>query len=286
MRRMATGWVVLVLLAAAAWGQKKVQVKLSHPARMAQAVAGRRLLLGVATGPCSKDWFAMVEPDLLGAGFLFEPERGVDVRKAAEMAPKLGSAALLSFEVTRCETRRREPLLGSGLPAPHISRIEGRFEGRLRILDAETGQELQSLGFKAEASKENTSETGNPEYPDADEVLKLTVAKGVGAVRPVYRPWTEMREVPLHDAKECGMKETFELVKAGRYGEALGKARAELEACPAKQAPAAWYNLGLVTWLQPDAQGAVKAWEEAARLSAKAVPAELLAEVKREVVQP
>jgi len=82
------------------------------------------------------------------------------------------------------------------------------------------------------------------------------------------------------------MKETFELVKGGRYGEALGKARAELEACPAKQAAAAWYNLGLVTWLQPDAMGASKAWAEAARLNAKVVPAELAAEVKGEIVEP
>lgn len=285
---MANGVRVFVmagLLAAVggeAWGQKKVMVKLTHPAKLGAALAGKRVLGGQATGECAKEWAELVLEDMKRSGVLVETGLGVEAARAAESEKKLGAAVVLDFQVARCEARRREAMLGSGLPAPHISRVEGKFEARVIVRAAGSGKELETAVVKAEAAKENSSETGVPEYPDQEEVKKMALLKGALASKPLHLPWTEMRELGFYDAKECGMKAAYELLKSGDAVAARKQAQAEIEGCTGKSAAQAWYNLGVLAWAVREYEAAGKAWDEARKGNGKAVPAELYAECRRD----
>ncbi len=276
----------MFLAATQAAAQNKVAIKFIHPASFGPLFHGKRIVIGPVTGDCSKELLALVTPDIAAHGLplvssveldaaaaeahlqLASP---LDPAAAAQLEKLLGPSLMLTGEILQCEARRREPMLGAGLPAPHISRVEGRFQARLRVIDLENGRELGVQTLRAEAQKENMSQTDVPEYPAQSDVREMVLAKALAQAQHLYLAWTEVREPPFFDGKECSLKQAFDLVKSGDYDGALSLLRENTSGCKSgpKTAAGAWYDLGVVLTIKQDYDNALAAFAEAQKLNSK-----------------
>jgi hypothetical protein len=269
-RRLALGLALLAAVSPAG-AQKKLTVKLTHPAAFGHVLAGKRVIVGPVTGDCSKEFADLLAADLAGHGVLAAESDGLP-------------SVRLTADISRCDARRREPLVGSGLPAPHISRVEGRFQSEVRAVDPAGGKELAACTLRAEAQKENRSEGGVPEYPAQSDVKEMTLAKAVAEARRLYLPWTEVRDLPFMDDEECSLKEAFALVNAGDYAGALRVSRTSAGTCQAspKIAAGAWYNFGVVLMLQRNYDDALSAFGEAQKRNSRKFVAEIIGACRKD----
>lgn len=251
---MAAGALVLIA-GPAAFGEKRVTVKLERSPELAVALAGKAVGAVTSSGECGEELAGLVKQDLVS--------RGIRMAMPGEAAGPVVSFAL---EITRCEAQPREPLRGAGLPAMNISRTEGHVAATVRLVDA-GGKELAKAAIHGDAQKENQSQTGQPEYPAPAEVKDMALRRAVGDARRLYLPWMESREIPLMDNKECNLRAAYDAVKRGDNTAALGLARAGVEECAgsAKAGGEARYNLGVALMLARDYAGALTALEGSGR---------------------
>jgi hypothetical protein len=213
------------------FADKLVTINIYHPPKLAAALNGRRAIVGTLAGRCSAEFAALLERDLgaynlapVGAAERDGALERAGLSGATDPAQPAAAAALVralgpliafTAQIDRCDVRQREPLLGPGMPAIHISRSEGHFDATLRAIDLESGRELGAATLRAVAQKENQSQTGNPEYPGNLEVQSLTLLQALGQARQLYAPWKESRDVPFVDDKSCGLQQAYGLLKSG-----------------------------------------------------------------------
>lgn len=282
-----------------AGAQSKVTVRLTHPAEFRHVLAGKRVVIGPFSGDCSREFLDLLRPDLVDHGVFVVPQAEVDALlaahhlqigspidpgTAAQLAKLLDPAVMLTAEISRCDARRREAMRGVGLPAPYISRVEGHFVAQVHVIDLATGKELATHTLRAEAHKENQSGTNVPEYPQQSEVKEMTLAKALAETQHLYLPWSEARELPFMDNKECNLRAAFELLKAGDYDGALRLSRENASACKggSKIAAGAWYNLGVTLMIKRKYEDALAAFDQAQKLNRKGFVAEIAADCQKD----
>lgn len=265
-----------LLLACNAGAEKKVVFKIAHPASLSGALGGRPVAPGELKGDCAKEFGALVFQDMRA--------HGITVAGGADANAAQPSPIVVSIDVSRCEGRPLQAVLGEGLPAVHISRTEGWFAAQLRAVDSATGQELASVAVRGHAQKENQSQTSEPEWPAPADLKALAMRQGVAEAQRLYTTWTENREVPFMDGKECHLKQEFDLAKGGDYEALVKLSRANAESCGAgsKAATDAWYNLGVACLVAHHYDAAVQAFEKAVDLNGAKLVAGLLDESRRE----
>ena len=120
-------------------------------------------------------------------------------------------------------------MIGSGLPAMHISRTEGHFQAALRVVDLATGDEVAILTLRADPGKQNESQTGSPEYPAASDLVDIATRQAIEQTRHLYTRWNENQELVFMDDKECNLRQSWDLLKAGDYSGLLLAARTNEE---------------------------------------------------------
>jgi tetratricopeptide (TPR) repeat protein len=282
-----------------AGAQSKVTVRLTHPAGFGHVLAGKRVVIGPVSGDCAREFLDLLEPDLGNHGVFVVPRAELDAiladhhlqlgspmdpGTAAQLAKLLGPAVMLTAGISRCDARRREALRGVGLPAPHISRVEGHFLAQVHVIDLANGRELATHTLRAEAYKENQSHSTVPEYPQQSEVKEMTLAKALAEAQHLYLPWIESRELPFMDSRECNLKAAFELLKAGDYDGALRLSRENASSCKAgsKIAAGAWYNLGITLMLKRNYEDALSAFDQAQKLNSKGFVAGIIADCQKD----
>jgi len=287
-------------LAPLAHAEKKLTVKLTHPASAGHLLAGKRVVIGPVTGACSREFSQLLEPDLSAHG-MYVVSSGelntllarnhiqlgspVDPGSAVRLGTLLGPAAMLTVEISRCEMRPKPPGILPTVPATYTSRMEGTFQAQVHIIDLGDGRESGSQSMHAEAGKENQGPGSAPSYPGKDEVESLTLAQAISESEHLYLPWSEMREVSFMDDKECNLKQAFELMKAGDYDGALRVSRDNAHACAAaapKVAAGAWHNLGVALMVKRNYAEAVSAFEKARALNSKNYNAALIADCQND----
>ncbi len=244
-------------------------------------MAAARVILGPVVGDCSQKFSEMLVVDMAAHGVLVMSAQELATVSAQnkiqltsppgaatsqQLVKAIGPAALVSISVTRCEARPIPPFLSGGLPATHVSRTEGHFEAAVQFSDLANGQEIATQDIHADAHKDNESQTGVAESPGAQEVRELAVAKALQDAQHLYLPWIEHREIALADDKDCGLRQSFDLIKAGDYEGAARAARANAQACRSKSAPAAWYNLGVAEMLSSRYADALTAFDLSLKL--------------------
>lgn len=295
-------WLVVIaagLLAVAtpANAEKKWQGQVLHMAVLGQNFAGARVILGNIDGRCAREFGDLLRQDLLGHSVMLVSEKELTAAATAhhlqpavpasggapELAQVLGPTDVISVEISRCQALPREPIMGTGLPATHISRTEGHFLASLRVIDLASGSELAVLTLRADPGKQNEAQTGSPEYPASSELLDIATRQGIEQTRRLYSPWKENQELVYMDDKECNLRESWELLKAGDYSGLLRAARANAEGCRAapKVASAAWYDLAIANMLLQNYDGALAAFAKSKALHEMAQSADLAAECRR-----
>lgn len=262
-----------------AYAEKKLNVKIAHPAILGGALAGKVVKPGQLTGDCAREFGDLFFQDMRA--------HGVTVAGGAETIVGGTAAAppiLISIDVSRCEARPLPAILGEGLPAVHISRTEGWFQAQVHASDTATGQEIASVPVHGHSQKENQSQTGSPEWPAPSELKPLAMRQGLAEAQRIYTTWIENREIPFMDSKECHLKQAFELAKAGDYEALVKLSRSNAEECGSgtKTAMEAWYNLGVASFLVHKYDDAVAAFEKASGLNGGKLVAGPIEESRKE----
>jgi len=285
--------------APAAFAEKKLTVKLTHPASVGHLLAGKRVVIGPVTGACSAEVSQMLETDLASHG-LFVVSSGelnsvlsskhiqlgspVDPGTAVRLGKAFGPSALLAIEVSHCDVRTKTPIIAQTFPPTYVSRMEGSLQAQVHIIDLADGRELGSQSLHAEASKENQGQSVPPPYPGVDEVKRLVLARTLSESQHWYLPWTETREVAFMDDKDCNLKQAYEMMKSGDYDGALKVSRDNAKSCSAapKIVAGAWYNLGVALMVKRSYGEAVSAFEQARNINSKGVAPSLMADCQND----
>ena len=242
-----------------------------HPAILGEGLAGARVVLGEVTGRCSKEFSALLRQDLLAHNIQIEDSA------SREGSPEM----VISVDITKCEALPQEPMLGSGIPAPHIARTQGRFEATVHVRDATSGDDLVALPVTANPAKENSAQTTMPEYPAPSDVIEIARLQALGQTRHLYEAWSDNQEISFLDDKDCNLRQEFELFKSGSYKALLPAAKANAESCAsAKSAPAAWYDLGIAYMVVQNYNGALAAFEKTGKLHDSRMVTDAIAECR------
>ena len=161
-----------------------------------------------------------------------------------------------------------QPTLGSGLPATHISRTEGHFLATLHVADLATGTAVATVTLHADPARQNEAQTAVPEHPAPSEVEDIARRQAIDQTRRLYSQWKENQEFAYMDDKECNLRQSWDLLKAGNYSGLLRTARANAESCHAgpKAEAAAWYDLGIAHMLLQHYEGALTAFDRSQKL--------------------
>jgi hypothetical protein len=288
----------LLVAAGPATAEKKWQGQILHAPILGDNFAGAKVLLGSITGRCSREFGDLLRQDLLAHGVLVVSEKELAAIAAehhlevnlppsggsAEFSRALGPTDLISADISRCQALPREPMLGSGLPATHISRTEGHFLATFHVVDLGTGDEVATLTLRADPAKQNEAQTGEPEYPAPSELVDIATRQAIEQTRRLYSQWKENQELVFMDDKECNLRQSWDLLKAGDYSGLLRSARANAESCHAgpKAAASAWYDLGIADMLVQNYDGALTAFDKSRKLHEIRETADLVDQCRRD----
>ena len=272
----------LLVVATPATAEKRWQGQISHMPVLGESFAGAKVVLGAISGRCSREFGDLLRQDLIANGALVVTEKELTAADAEhhltlslplsgaspDLAHLLGLTDLISVDISRCQALPREPLMGSGLPASHISKTEGHFLASVRVVDLATGGELAVLTLHTDPTKQNESQTGSPEYPASSELVDIAIRQAIQQTRSLHAPWKEDQDLVFMDDKECNLRQSWDLLKAGDYSGLLRAARANAESCTAgpKAAAAAWYDLGIACMLLQNYDGALSAFDKSRKL--------------------
>jgi len=262
--------VGVFLAACHASAEKRIVVKITHFPVLGASLAGKRIVIGPLAGECSQELAEILKPDLAS--------HGLEAAGAETLA--------LSIQVERCQALPLPPILGSGLPAMHIARTEGHFQATLQVTDPAGRHELASITVRGDAQKENQSQTSTPEHPAPAEVKSIALHQAFAQAQRLYLPWTENREIPFMDGKECNVRDAIEPARSGDYAGLVKVAKAAADSCaPGSKASAqAWYNLGVASMLVRRYDDALAAFDQAKDLNSGKLVAGLADECRQESV--
>lgn len=250
--------LLLLIAACPGMGQKKVQVKMPHPAILGESLAGARVIFGQVTDRCSQEFSDLLRQDLRAHG----------IPLVAQAEPGVTAVVTISVDISECQALPSQPIIGSGLPAMHISRTEGHFLATLHVKDWWSGDELVTQTLRADPAKENESPSTQPEWPAPSDLIAAARLQALGQTRRLYEPWIDTEEVQFMDDKDCNLRAEFDLFKAADYKGLLQAARANSESCRAnpKTVAAAWYNLGIAYMVTQNYSGALAAFAKTGKL--------------------
>ncbi len=261
MRSRYRGSLLVLLLFIAAFpaiGEKKLQVKMPHPAILGEGMAGARVILGQVTGRCSEEFARLLRQDLVAHG----------IGLVAQAEPGVTAILVISVDISECQALPEQPIVGSGLPAAHISRTVGHFLATLHVKDWASGEELATQTLRADPSKQNESSSTQPEWPAPSDLIAIARLQALGQTRRLYEPWIETEEVSFMDDKDCNLRAEFDLFKAADYQGLLQAAVANAASCQAnpKTVAAAWYNLGIAYMVMQNYNRALAAFDKTGKL--------------------
>ena len=161
----------------------------------------------------------------------------VDQKSTARLGKMLGPAALVFVKVTRC-VAKEEPLYQdrrrkNSVYRTYISRTTFDFKASIRTVDLATGRTFRGIAIDETLKEENSSTSGQPEFPSRFDLQDAVIRKGVVQAHRMFFPWTETRQLYFFDDEPCGLKAAFQLLKAGDQDGALRQSLANIEGCVA-----------------------------------------------------
>lgn len=290
--------VALLAVALPAIAENKAPVKIYHPASLAEALVGKRILIGTVSGKCAEDFAKLLIQDLRRHGISVFDRAGVaavlaehDLRMdslmhadvAAELSSYIGPALMFSVDVSHCDARERGTTIDGGVPASYNSRAEGRFVATIHVVDLTKGRELAANTIHVDLQKDTESVNGVLEHRGPRDAQDLAIEHAAALAQRMYEPWTETWQVPFKDEKNCGLREAWDLVRSGDYESVVRVARTGVSACGEGDSTAsdAWYDLGVAYMLVQNYDDALSAFDKAQKLHGSRTVKETMAGCRR-----
>ena len=280
----------------------KVPVPLRHPPGLGLNV--KRIAFGQVSGECADQFVDLLTEGLVHSGIevidrqhlqaildehKFQVSMYLDSSTALQLGRILGPTAFIFVKAQRC-TSEQQPLRevqrgedGSSRYL-YISRTRAFVRGSVQTVDLTTGRVFSAQTLEATPVRDNRSYSGQPEFPPGVQMIDESLRSLAEQARRMYVPWTETKEVYFYNDGDCGLKQAYELLKAGSVDAALERSEANLAACRAqpkvKQSTLshALYNAGVMQMLALKYDQARKYLNEAAELKGGDIVNETIAE--------
>ncbi len=280
----------------------KVPVPLRHPPGLGLNV--KRIAFGQSSGECADQIVDLLTESLVRSGIdvidrqhlqaildehKFQVSMYLDSSTALQLGRILGPTAFIFVKAQRC-TSEQQPLRevqraedGSSRYL-YISRTRAFVRGSVQTVDLTTGRVFSAQMLEASPVRDNRSYSGQPEFPAGVQLIDDSLRALAEQARRMYVPWTETKEVYFYNDGDCGLKQAYELLKAGSVDAALARSEANLVACreqpKIKQSTLshALYNAGVMEMLARNYDSAKKHLNEAAELKGGDIVSETIAE--------
>ena len=280
----------------------KVPVPLRHPPGLGLNV--KRIAFGQSSGECADQIVDLLTESLVRSGIdvidrqhlqaildehKFQVSMYLDSSTALQLGRILGPTAFIFVKAQRC-TSEQQPLRevqraedGSSRYL-YISRTRAFVRGSVQTVDLTTGRIFSAQTLEASPVRDNRSYSGQPEFPAGVQLIDESLRVLAEQARRMYVPWTETKEVYFYNDGDCGLKQAYELLKAGSVDAALARSEANLVACreqpKVKQSTLshALYNAGVMEMLARNYDSAKKHLNEAAELKGGDIVSETIAE--------
>lgn len=285
-----------------------VSVTLEHPPKLGRQIQQiEKVAFAQAEGECADEFVDSLIADFVGNGvqvtdrhhleaLLAEHEFSlsglVNRSDAVALGEILGPTALVFVTVRRCATNtqqltnHRKTYTGK-MSYEYIARTTAYFKGTIQVVDLATARVYSARTIDETFSRENSSPTGQPEYPDAYETKDAVIERAVRTVNQLFFSWTEDRSLPFYDDKDCNLKLAYSLVLAGDVSGAIEQSQANVEACEVyrekkpRLVARAYYNLGMACCLADDFERGMEFLNYSLQLRPHDVTSKSLAECRR-----
>lgn len=207
----------------------------------------------------------------------------VDRSTAVELGKITGASTLVTVQTFQCSIDTERMTDGP----TYISQTRGAFRAAVQVIDITTGRKFSVRNIHETVTEQNESTENWPVYPPSDEVQARVLRQAAFEVHKWFFPWIERRALYFFDAKDCGLKDAYQLLKIGNVEAAARRSEANLEACladpkakPKRQAQAR-YNLGMVRFIQGDYEAALQLLGKAYASYSKPIVAEAISDCRR-----
>jgi hypothetical protein len=280
----------------------KIPVPLRHPPGLGLNV--KRIAFGLSSGECADQMVDLLTESLVRSGIdvidrqhlqaildehKFQVSMYLDSTTALQLGRILGPTAFIFVKAQRCtseQQRLREAQRAEDGSSRYlyISRTRAFVRGSIQTVDLTTGRIFSAQTLEASPVRDNRSYSGQPEFPPGVQLIDESLRVLAEQARRMYVPWTETKEVYFYNDGDCGLKQAYELLKAGSVDAALKRSEANLAACreqpKVKQSTLshALYNAGVMEMLAQNYEQARKHLNEAAELKGGDIVNDTIAE--------
>lgn len=226
----------------------------------------------------------LAEQDM-GVSGLVSPE------SAVEMGRLVGSAVLVMVSTHRCaeETKQlRDPYrtFDGKQGVRYLAKTEGFLKGSVRVVDLATGRIFAAQPVEGRSVLQSSSAEGYPEAPSRFDARDSAMRQAVTAVRKMFFPWDERKELYFFNDDECNLRAAFKLLQIDDVEGAAEQSARNLETCKTasvkpKFLARAYYNLGMTRLVQSRYDEAIDLLSEAYRRDGGDIIAESIAQSRR-----
>lgn len=273
-----------------------ISVRLSHPPGLGLKV--NKVVFNSSTGNCSdqvvdaliSDFIAndvevidrnnlgriLAEQNLNFSGYL-------DKNSAISIGKLIGPSAMITVKVTRCQAEVKDNLVVDEkkydsktkkyyISKLFIARTTVYLKASIQITDLTTGRIFSAKVFEYAPSKENKSDKGKPNAPDAIMMQEFAFDLLASDVHKMFFPWSESVNLYFMNDKKGGLKEAYNALKAGNIPQAFELSKSSLELC--KNSPDlkdkilahAYYNMGMMHFIVSDFDKAIDYFLESQKI--------------------
>jgi len=212
---------------------------------------------------------------------------------AMQMGKFLGPTAMLIIDVSKATTERESSTTSSKdnknvVHNTYHSKTKAGLRVSVQAIDLTTGQTFQPAIFDKNTEKENVvNEKCCAEFPSDFEVFGTVLQQVVADAHRLMLVWSEPQELIFFDDKDCRMNVASDLVKSGDLQGAGRQSTENLDACKStpniddKKLAHAWYNVGMVAFLEGRFNNAQFFFDQAQKVKDIGITTDAITQLKR-----
>jgi len=293
------------------WSNPQINVDLSHPPGLGLKID--KVAFNTATGDCADQIIDALISDFVNNGVEvidrnnledilsehdFNLSGYVDRNSAVSIGKIIGPSALLSVKVLRCKTEIKDNLYidkkkyngktkSYYVVRTYIARTTVHLKVSIQTTDLTTGRIFSARILEYSPSFDNKSYEGWPEAPSEFEVQETAFKYLTSDVHKMFFSWTEKTALYFFDNKKGGLKEAFKALKTGDIAQAFEISQKNLEYCKNsddikdKILAHAYYNLGMMYFIQNDYDKAIENFQETQKLRSGKIVTNALSKCKK-----
>ncbi len=265
----------------------KVAVQMVHPPGFGLKI--NKVVFNTATGQCSDQVIDAMISDFVNnkveviarenlksilSEQNFNLSEYVDKNSAMSIGKILGPSALVSVKVLRCQTESKDNLYkdvekydakskSNYVERVYIAKTTVYLKVSVQTTDLTTGRVFAAQVIEDSPTYESTSTSGRPEIPSSVMVQERAISSIINDFHKLFFSWTETNNLVFYDDKDGGLKDAYKALKVGDIASAFSISKKNLDFCKSEEKikdkilARAYYNLGIMYFIQNDYDNAI-----------------------------